>query len=162
MKSKKPEKEKRISPIRKLFRIGFSMLIAAGLIGLIYAVFDYTLINPGKRSATVSIEFTYEGAANGLTPTGEILALDGVKNKDLIQDVLTELGLDGKYSIEAIQDSLDVKASYPDDVLARVQTYNSLYDFSASRDVQQENFYPTIVGITLYDDFDTSISEADM
>ncbi|MCR5685281.1 MAG: hypothetical protein K6G81_07635, partial [Lachnospiraceae bacterium] len=104
----------------------------------------------------------YEGAANGLTPTGEILALDGVKNKDLIQDVLTELGLDGKYSVESIQDSLDVKASYPDDVLARVQAYNSLYDFSASRDVQQENFYPTIVGITLYDDFDTSISEADM
>jgi len=151
---------KKHSPVKKLLVICLTMLIVSGLIGMIYAVIDFTVLNKNDRFASKSIEFTYEGAANGLTPTGEVFAIDGIENDVIIREVLEKLGYQDKYSIEAVKESILIKASFPSDVIDRIQQYNSLYDYSASRDVQQENYFPTIFTVCLYDGFDKSISKS--
>ncbi len=146
---------------RGLF-LAILLLVLSGIISIIIAIFDFKIINPPKRYVSLTLTLTYEGAANGLTPTGEVFTIDGIKSIDIINQALDELEMNRYYKAEDIYNNLSITGAYPNDVIERIQQWDSLYDFSSSRYVQQSAYYPTVFKISLYDGFGTDVTETSL
>ena len=156
----KPVKKKNAAVRRYLKYLSF--IVIAGIIGLILAMIKYFGPDKVKRNASVTIQFTYDGAAQNLTPTGEKFSINGLTSDKVINDALTSVGLSGKYTAESIRASLVVTGQYPADVIDKIKDFDSLYNFSESRSVTLNNYYPTSYKVVLYDDFDSNVSSSDM
>ena len=138
------------------------LVVAVGIIGIIIAAVKYFGKDKIKRNSSISIEFTYDGAAQNLTPSGEQFSISGLTDDKIIAEALEIEGLSDKYTTDAIRNSMTVSGQYPSDVINQIKDYDSLYDFSESRMVTLNDYYPTIYSIKLYDDFDANISDSAM
>lgn len=155
-------KNDKTSKIPARFKYYFYFLLGAIIIGIIIAGIKYFVTERAQRSASVNIEFSYEGAADHLTPNGETFSIDDIKGSFLLSEVLNAEGLSSKYTPESISMNLEVTGNLPSDVIEQIKGFDSLYDFAESRTVSFNNYYPTIYTIKLYDRFDTSISDDDL
>lgn len=160
VKTTKPAKKK--SAAAKRYLRYLSLIVIAGIIGVIIALVKYFGPDKIKRNSSVTIQFTYDGAAKNQTPTGEKFSIDGIKSDQILNDALASVGLASKYTAESIRSSIVVKGQYPADVIDKIKDFNSLYNFGESQDVSISNYYPTTYNIVLYDDFDPSVSSSDM
>ena len=138
------------------------LVIAAGIIGVVIAFVKFFGSEKVQRNASVTIEFTYDGAAQNLTPSGENFAISDIYKAEILNAAIEQAGFSGKYTAEQIRANMVVNGSYPSDVINQIKDYDSLYDFSESRSVSISNYYPTIYSIVLYDEFDTSIGKNDL
>lgn len=159
-----PEKKTKVKKTKKksLFVKGLIAVVAAGIIGVIIASVKYFGTDAQARCASTTIEFTYDGAAMNKTPSGEKFSISGLSGDKVITAALQKCNYYGKYTTEDIQKCIVIDGSYPDDIIDKIKQYNSLFDFSASREVSVNEYFPTIFTLTLYDDFDPSISDSDL
>lgn len=160
VKTTKPA-NKRSAAAKRYLRY-LSLIVIAGIIGVIIALVKYFGPDKIKRNSSVTIQFTYDGAAKNQTPTGEKFSIDGIKSDQVLNDAIASVGLASKYTADALRSSIVVKGQYPADVIDKIKDFNSLYNFGESRDVSINNYYPTTYSIVLYDDFDPSVSSSDM
>lgn len=160
VKTTKPAK-KRSAAAKRYLRY-LSLIVIAGIIGVVIALVKYFGPDKIKRNSSVTIQFTYDGAAKNQTPTGEKFSIDGIKSDQVLNDAIASVGLASKYTADALRSSIVVKGQYPADVIDKIKDFNSLYNFGESRDVSINNYYPTTYSIVLYDDFDPSVSSSDM
>lgn len=151
--------KKNQNPSFKRYRIYITAIIIAGIIGFIIALIKFYGPEKIQRNASIAIEFTYDGASKNLTPSGEQFSIDDIYKDRVLNAALEEAGLADRYTPDDIKNSLVINGSYPSDVIEQIKEYDSLYNFSESRSVSIDNYYPTIYGISLYDDFDSSISD---
>ncbi len=154
-------KAKEKKPVPRLLKY-LTCLIAVGIIGVIIACIQFFGTEDNERYASVVLEFTYDGASKNLTPSGKKFSIDSITGDTVLEAALANAGLADKYTAEDLRKSIVVSGSYPDDVIARIQSYSSLYDFSASREVSLNDYYPTIYSLALYDDFDPAASKDTM
>ena len=138
------------------------LLVVAIIIGCVVSGIDFIKSNPVRRNVCMSLEFTYDGAAQNRFPNGESFTIDGVKKDEVILAALTELGKQDTYNVDSLKRSISISGSFPSDVIQRISEYQSLYDYEGFRDVKEYNFYPTVYTITLYDDFDPKLSGIDL
>lgn len=150
---------KKIKSGLKLFLV---MMIAAGLIGVGIGLLDFFKINPVRRSVSLSLEFTYDGATKHQLPNGDMFTIEGIRTDQVIGVALKSLELEDKYTVDGIRRALSVTGAYPEDVIDRISDYDSVYDYEAFRDVKQNNYYPTVYNIKLYDSFDPGMSRLEM
>ncbi len=134
------------------------LLIAGALIGFVFALRDWYSANPVRRSVSVKLNFTYDGAAHNKMPNGEAFTIEGIKSDKVIDRALENLVLKGECDTQLIKECLRIKGSFPKDVMERVSSYNSVYDYEGVGSVNQEQYYATEYTITLYDDFKPGIS----
>ena len=160
VKTTKPAK-KRSAATKRYLRY-LSLIVIAGIIGVIIALVKYFGPDKIKRYSSVTIQFTYDGAAKNLTPTGEKFSIGGITSDQVLNDAIASVGLSSKYTAESLRSSIVVKGQYPADVIDKIKDFNSLYNFSESQQVSINNYYPTTYNVVLYDDFDTGVSSSDM
>ena len=146
----------------KAFKYYLCFLAIAVVTGIIIASIKFFGTEKTQRSASISIEFAYEGAAYSLTPTKDHFSMDEIKENSFIPQFLSENGLSNKYTPEQLIQSIEINGLYPHDVISLIKGFNSLYDFSESRTVSINDYYPTAYTIKLYDDFDNTISDSDL
>ncbi|MCR4713398.1 MAG: hypothetical protein K5751_03355 [Treponemataceae bacterium] len=146
----------------KAFKYYICLLAIAVVVGIIIASIKFFGTEKAQRSASINIEFAYEGAAYSLTPTKDHFSMEEIKENDFISQFLSEAGLSSKYTPEQIISSIEINGLYPHDVISLIKGFNSLYDFSESRTVSINDYYPTAYTIKLYDDFDETISDTDL
>ena len=135
-------------------------LAACGVAGLILAVILFNA-NPPRTGVSSSIEFSFEHAAEGLSPNGMRYDLSGLTSDDVLNAALTDAGLEGKYTADQLRANLIVSGIYPKDIAERMSKYESVLSGDVSR-VGVEDFHATLYSVTLYDDFDKNISRADL
>ncbi len=156
--------------LKTRIKFGVTILICAGIIGLAIALIDFYVLNPTQRNVSISVEFNYDGSAQNQMPNDEPFTIDGIKNDEIIESALADLGKKDSYSTESIRNSMSIMGEYPEDVIERISEYTSVYEFvdestdeiKATNDVHKHNYYPTVYKITLYDDFNTKASESEM
>lgn len=153
---------KKSSPFKKRLLKYLLLVVIAGIIGLVIACIKYFGTDKQQRYAVAVIEFNYDGAAQNQTPSGEKFSVSSITSDSVIAAALEACGMTDKYSIDSIQKSIVVKGSYPDDIVDRIKAYDSRFDFSASREISVNDYYPTIYSLTLYDDFDGNVSSTDL
>ena len=159
---KKPSKAEKPVKRNKRFTLYVTLFLAAAALGFIIAVVKFFGTEKAKRNASITIEFTYEGAAQNLTPSGEQFSINGVFNDEIISAALQSAELSNKYKVDDIKNSLTVSGQYPGDVIDQIKDYDSLYDFNESRRITLDNYYPTIYQLKLNDDFDPGASDTTM
>lgn len=163
-------KKKNNTRLKKRLKFGFALLVIAGIIGVVIALIDFYALNPIQRSVSISMEFNYDGAVENKMPNDEPFTIDGIKNDEIIESALADLGKQDSYTAESIRNSMSIMGAYPEDVIERISEYTSVYDFvdeatseiKSTSNVRKSNFYPTVYSITLYDDFNTKASESEM
>ena len=136
-------------------------LIACGLAGVILAVILFNVSPEQRTGATSSIEFSFEGAAEGLAPNGLRFDLNGLTSDEVLNAALEETGLAEKYTAEQLKENLLVSGVYPEDIVSQMTGYESLLTGDAGK-VAAADYHATLYSVALYNDFDKSIARADL
>jgi len=132
------------------------MLIFA-IAGLALTVVQFTHSST-PTAATATIEFTFEGAADGIGPNGTMFSVSDISSGDVLAEALKACGLDDTYTVEQLQQCLVVRGVYPANMVEQVKSYISLLDTSSNHEASINDYHATTYTIELYDDFDNSIS----
>ena len=150
-------KSEKISLAKKVLLL----LIGFGIIGLILTGVLF-FGKPSPTRATATIQFSFDGAADGIAPNGQVFDISEMASDSVLEEALKTSGMDNRYTVEQIRPHLVIKGSYPDDMASQVMNYESLLSFTASRELTVGDFHPTSFGISLYNTFDKSISKSDL
>ena len=160
MPAKDPVNKASKGNAKKRYLIYLLLVFVAGIIGVVIALIKFYGKDTIKRNASVAIEFMYDGAAQNLTPNGEQFSINGLTSERIITKALENAGVSDRYSYSDIVSNLKVNASYPSDVIEKIKDYSSLYNFSESRSISINDYYPTLYQLQLFDNFDTSVSDS--
>ena len=135
-------------------------LVVCGLAGLILA---FVLFNadPGRTSAEATVEFAFDGAANGVAPNGYRYDLSGFTSEDVLSAALKDAGLEEKYTVDQIKANILVSGVYPKNIVDQMTKYESLLTGNAGK-VNAVDYHATLYKVVLYNDFDKSIASADL
>ncbi len=128
------------------------------LVGLIVTISVY-FKDSGRYSANSSILFAFDGAANGVTPSGDEFDINGISTDDVLTAALTECNLQDKYTPDQIRGSLYVRGVYPADIADQILSFDSMFDYESSKTFTHDGFHATRYNIALYNDFDSHISK---
>ena len=142
------------------FRNILITLIICGILGMILAAVIFFKVDPGKTTASASLQFSFNGAADGIGPNGTRLSTAGITSDEVIQAALIAESLDKEYTPEEIRSSLTVTGVYPENLLKQMTNYESLMDFTANRELSISEYHPTLYKVILSNQFDKNISQA--
>ncbi len=135
------------------------VLLVCGVAGTILAAVQFAR-RPDRTSATASLQFSFEGAADGIAPNGNPFSLDDLTSDEVLEAALSATGLSGTYTPEQLRENLLITGSYPENLVQQVMSYESLMSFTANRELTVREYHPTLFRVALYSDFDKTISEA--
>lgn len=135
-------------------------LVACGIAGLILAIILFNA-NPGRTGVSSSIEFSFDGAAEGVAPNGQRFDVNDLTSDAVLAAALEDAGLSGKYTADQLRANMIVSGVYPKDIVQQMTGYQSLLTGDASR-VTFADYHPTLYNVTLYNDFDKTIARADL
>lgn len=131
------------------------------VIGLALSVILH-LTESDPTTAIGSIQLSFENAAEGIAPNGAKFSPDDILNDEVLESALKSTGFDAKYTVDQIRSSMTVNGVYPDNIVKQMTSYDSLLDFTASREFNMKKFNPTQFSVTLNNHFDTNIGNADL
>ena len=138
------------------------VLIACAVVGTGISAVRF-ITNPSSPTyASSYIQLTFDGAASGVAPNGHQFDMKDIFCEEVIQQALKEAGLENRYTAEQVQDQLSIEGDYPADINQQMMNYDSILDFNANRTVAMKSFYPTMFTVRLYNEFDKTISKADL
>ena len=134
------------------------VLVVCGIVGLALTAALF-FGKPDKTTAKASIQFTFEGAPEGLAPNGRSFNISEITSDEVLTAALRESGLEGAYTPEQLRPCLTAKGVYPKDMAEKVNSYASLLDFTTSRSTNLGDYHPTVFSVSLNSDFDKAIPE---
>ena len=137
-------------------RTSIIILVICAIVGLGLTSFLF-FGKPSPTSASATIVFTFDGAADGIAPNGVAFDISDIARKEVLSAALEEASMTDKYTVEQLQECLVARGVYPDDMARQVTNYESLLNFTANREATVTNFHPTTFNIALYNNFDKSI-----
>ena len=121
------------------------VLIICGLIGTILTVILFN--SDGNRTyASATIQFSFNGAAEGKAPNGYPFDVSGLTTD----------------TAEQLRDNLTVAGAYPEKIVEQMTKYVSLLDTNADSQAAVTDYRATQYAVTLYNDFDKSISASQL
>ena len=133
------------------------VLIACGLAGTVLAAVLFSG-EAGSPYASSSIQFSFEGAADGKAPNGYAFDVSGLTSDDVLNEALEATGLAGTYTAEQVRGSMNVTGVYPEKIAEQMTKYVSLLSAAAGTQAAVSDYHATQYSVTLYNDFDKSIS----
>lgn len=137
-------------------RTSIIILVICAIVGLGLTSFLF-FGKPSPTSASATIVFTFDGAADGIAPNGVAFDISDIAREEVLSAALEEASMTDKYTVEQLQESLVARGVYPDDMARQVTNYESLLNFTANREATVTTFHPTTFNIALYNNFDKSI-----
>ena len=134
------------------------VLLICGIVGLALTAAMF-FGKPDKTTASARLQFTFEGAPEGLAPNGRPFNISEIASDEVLTTALREAGLEGAYTPEQLRVCLTARGVFPKDMVDQVTSYASLLDFTTSRSTNVGDYHPTVFDVSLSSDFDKSISE---
>lgn len=150
--------------IKKMNRLlwWFIVFCIVGCVGVAIGSYNYFTKDRGIPCQSLTLEFTYEGAADGLAPDGSKFYITDIYSKDILDAALGMSGLSEKITLDEIDSNLIVNGSYPKDIVNQIIGYESLLDFGASKLLTVEKYHPTSFNIKLYNSFKNTLSTSEL
>ncbi|MBQ3269225.1 MAG: hypothetical protein IJH09_04800 [Clostridia bacterium] len=135
------------------------VLLVCGIAGTLLAAVLF-MRHPDRTSAVASLQFSFDGAAEGTAPNGNAFDVDDLTSDEVLETALGAAGLSGSYTPDQIRENLVVTGSYPENLVEQVMSYESLMSFTANRELMVNEYHPTLFSVALYNDFDKAIPQA--
>ena len=141
-------------------KITLITLAVCAAAGLILAVILWNA-SPGRTGVSSSIDFSFEGAAEGMAPNGYRFDLSGLQSDEVLEAALKNAGVEGTYTADQIRSSMIIAGVYPKDIVEQMTGYQSLLTGDAGK-ISAGDYHATLYSVTLYNDFDKSISRENL
>ena len=139
------------------FRNTLIVLIICAIAGTILAAVLFK--NEDSRVyVSASIQFSFNGAAEGKAPNGYPFDVNGITSDEVINTALENAGLQGVYTAEQIRENLNITGVYPEKIAEQMTKYVSLLDANAGTQAALTDYHATQYSVTLDNNFDTAIS----
>ena len=145
-----------------LLKTTIAVLLICAIAGVALSAVLFLKVDPDRSFASATLQFTFDGAAEGKAPNGYHFDIRDITSDEVLSAALTAVSMDSRYTPEQIRPQLVAKGVYPDNIVEQIMNYESLMNFDASRTLTITEYHPTLFNITLYKDFDASISNADL
>ena len=139
------------------FRNTLIVLIICAIAGTILAAVLFKT-EDNRVYASSSIQFSFNGAAEGKAPNGDSFDVNGITSDEVINTALENAGLQGVYTAEQIRENLSVTGVYPEKIAEQMTKYVSLLDANAGTQAALTDYHATQYSVTLDNNFDTAIS----
>ncbi len=133
------------------------VLAVCGVAGLALSALLF-FRDPGPTYASATLEFTFDGAAEGVAPNGVRFDLRDMLRDEVLSEALRTAALDDRYTPEQLRSSIVVTGVYPENLAEKVTYYESLLDFTVNRELTLGDYHPTTFRVELHNDFDSSLS----
>lgn len=138
------------------------VLIACAVLGTCISAIRFLTDPNSPTYASSRIQLTFDGAASSIAPNGYQFDIKDIFCEDVIEEALQKSGFDSRYTVQQVYDQLNIEGDYPADINQQMMNYESILDFNANREVSLKNYHPTLFTVKLYNEFDKSISKADL
>ena len=133
------------------------ILVACGLMGTILAAVLFSNEN-NQVYASASLQFSFEGAAEGMAPNGYSFDVSGLTSDEVLVKALEASELTGTYTAEQLRENLSVTGVYPEKIAEQMTQYVSLLDANAGSQAAVTDYHATQYSVMLYNDFDRNIT----
>lgn len=141
------------SIFRKLKKYFLPWLIVAALVCVIILSVSVIANTASKPALKSLISFTYDGIEKGLDPNGNTFDVNTIKSPAVIEDALTELGMELDLT-ESIRQGISIQGIIPNDAIDRLTAYKSIYENGQTGNIQaaqamlETTYYPTQYTVT--------------
>ena len=133
------------------------VLVICGLLGTVLAAVLF-LSESNQTYAAATIQFSFEGSAEGKAPNGYPFDVNGITTDEVLETALEAAGLMGTYTAEQLRECLNVTGIYPEKIAEQMTKYVSLLDADADMQAALSDYHATQYNIRLYNNFDPDIS----
>ncbi len=137
------------------------VLVVCGIVGLILAAALFSG-KPAPTYASATLVFTFDGAADGIAPNGVAFDMRDITLDEVLSQGLTNASMADRLTPEQVRSNLVVSGVYPEDMADQVMHYESLLNFTASREMTIGDYHPTTFTVALYDGFDAPLSQGEL
>ena len=132
------------------YLLTLAILVGAAA-GVLYSGFEHM---SGKGSyARALVTFQFEGIESGISPNGSAFDVSMLKSPNVIQNALTELGLDEIYT-DSVRRNIVIQGVIPEDAVEQITTFEKMAEKDASKyeKILDVSYFPSQYIIYLYDD----------
>ena len=137
------------------------VLVVCGMVGLILTAALF-FGKPAPTYASAILTFTFDGAADGVAPNGVAFDMRDIARDEVLSQGLKNASMADRFTPEQVRANLVVSGVYPEDMADQVMHYESLLNFTASREMTIGDYHPTTFTVALYDSFDAPLSESEL
>ena len=141
------------------FRNTLIVLIICGIVGTVLAGWQF-LSHPDASVANATLQFSFEGSADGLAPNGNAFDVAELTSDAVLSDALETAGMSDKYTPEQLRTWLTVNGSYPEKMIEQASDTSSLLS-GGSPELDILNYRPTVFTVSLSNGLDPSMTQAD-
>lgn len=137
---------------KKLYRYLFAAAACAGVFLGLFFIGAGQLTGDGSYAQAV-ITFQYEGIEEGLDPNGSALDVNKIKSPVVIEEALTDLGIDS-IGVEDIRENIMLEGVIPKDAVERITVVRemALEDASNYEKILDISYFPSQYVVSLYQD----------
>lgn len=136
--------------LKQFIAVWLAASIVAGILTVIAVSFK-TMHE--KHPVTALVSFSYSGIEKGKDPAGRVFDINSIKNPAVIEDALTQLGMDIE-KLEDIRANTTFYGIIPEDAVNRITAYRNIYEnastgnLAAAQAMLDETYYPTKFKVT--------------
>ena len=128
------------------------VFIGAGIVSLITSIIDYKVVNPALAYSAQSIQFNYDGAADGLDPDGNSFDPIGFLSDDVIEAALTKSNLN--IPVEDVRPYIAIENVVPKNLLKELTSYEKILTASDedgdNRPISSKDYHPVRYKFVVY------------
>ncbi len=131
------------------------------IIGTIIAGIQF-MQKKSATSASTTLELSFETVGKGIAPNGNRYDVKEMASDQVLQTALEASSLSDMYTPDQIRSCLVIRGVYPEDIQEQYTSYVSVLPGSTNQEVKLTDYYPSVFSIVLTNDFDASISQANL
>ena len=146
---------------KKHIFIPLFVFLGALIVGLVWSIIDFTVVNPSKNYAYETVQFNYDGASDGVDPDGNQFNPVAFLSDEIIADGLNRSNMATTYKVEDVRKNIVMENVVPEDIVDEVTSYTKLIGTTSStRDITTKDYHPVRYRFALYRDLDPKLSVA--
>lgn len=142
---------------KKRILIPLFILIGVCLLGVVYSIIDFKVINKTMSYSYEVIQFDYDGASDGVDPNGNPFNPISFLDDSIIEGALADSGLN--YEVSKVKQYIVIENIVPENIVDEITSYVSVVgDNSSVRDITTSDYHSVRYRFVLYRDLDKKIS----
>lgn len=152
----------RLTGIQKHLVKSLIIFVIVGVIGVAIGTVRYIVANKQTECVKATVRYSFDGAANGVAPDGREMYVTDIMKDEVLEQALTAAGMSGEISVEELNSMMVVRGSYPENIVSQIESYESLLDFSASKQLSVSSYHPTQFTVVMYNNFARKLSKQEL
>lgn len=145
---------------KKHIFIPLFVFIGAFIVGLVWSIIDFTVVNSSKSYSYDTIQFNYDGASDGKDPDGNQFNPVNFFTDEIITEGLNRSNMASTYKVEDVRKNFVMENVVPKDIVTEITSYTKIVgNTSSTSEITTNDYRPVRYKVTLFQDLDRKLSK---